>query len=204
MDITDVQICNDALTLCGSPVIASLSDTSREGKLCNNNYARSRDYVLREHPWNCAIKRVQLAKITGGTPSFDFDNSYLLPSDCLKVVRIGSEPEWRQDEYRVEGRTILSSDEPLKLIYVHQVTDESLFDHHIAESIAHYLAYRISYALTGSTTLRTSLLREYQIVLRKAKSMDAKEDPSAKLHADLFVESRRNIGAERTRMDILY
>jgi len=179
----------------------ALTDTSREAKLCNKNYERSRDFILRQHPWNCAIKRVILAPITGGTPSYDFTYSFALPDDCLKVVRVGQDPGWRNCDWRVEGRTILFDESALYLRYVHRVTDESLIDENLAEVIAHYLAYRISFPLTANITLTNSLLARYDRVLRTAKSMDAKEDSSEMLHADLFVDARRAYGATRLRQD---
>jgi len=201
MALTDTQICNDALTLCGARNILSLEDNSREAKICKKNYARSRDLVLRQHNWNCAIKRVILAPVTGGTPAFDYEYSFSLPADCLKVVRVGQDPDWRKYEWRVEGRTILFCESTLYLRYVHRIEDESLFDENLAETIAHYLAYRISYALTGSNTVRQTVFAGYKDSLRMSKSMDAKEDSVDILHADLFVDSRRGYNLGRTRKD---
>jgi len=200
MALTDTQICNDALTLCGANTIMSLTDASREARICNKNYARSRDFVLRQHSWNCAIKRVVLAPNTT-TPAFDFTYSFDLPGECLKVVRVGTDPEWRDCDWRVEGRTILFDESTLNLRYVHRITDESLFDENLAETIAHYLAYRIVFALTANNALKTSLFQMYKDTLRISKSMDAKEDSAEQMHSDLFVTSRRSFGASKLRQD---
>ena len=56
------------MTLIGSRRITALSDPSREGRTCNDNYDVARKAVLRLHPWNFATDRVELAaKVITGT-----------------------------------------------------------------------------------------------------------------------------------------
>ena len=58
-----VQICNSALNQLGAASITALTDNSKNARLCNERYAVVRDAVFRNHPWNCLIKRQQLAQI---------------------------------------------------------------------------------------------------------------------------------------------
>jgi hypothetical protein len=68
MATNSLEICNNALTLIGSRRITALSDPSREGRTCNDNYDVARKAVLRLHPWNFATDRVELAaKVITGT-----------------------------------------------------------------------------------------------------------------------------------------
>ena len=55
--MTDVTICNEALTAIGEKVIVALSDSSKAARLCNLKYANKRDYLLRKYVWNFATKR---------------------------------------------------------------------------------------------------------------------------------------------------
>lgn len=57
MATNSVEIANNALTIIGTRRITSLSDTSKEGRACNDNYDICRKACLRLHPWNFAVKR---------------------------------------------------------------------------------------------------------------------------------------------------
>lgn len=60
MAATSVVIANNALTACGTRRITSLSDTSKEARVCNDNYDLCRLACLRLHPWNFAASRAKL------------------------------------------------------------------------------------------------------------------------------------------------
>lgn len=58
-----VDICNSALNMLGGNTIISLTETSKNARLCNQRYELVRDAVFREHPWNCLQKESSLQKI---------------------------------------------------------------------------------------------------------------------------------------------
>lgn len=60
MATNSVEICNNALTIIGSRRITALSDPSKEARACNDNYDICRKSLLRMHPWNFAMTRVEL------------------------------------------------------------------------------------------------------------------------------------------------
>lgn len=59
---TEVSICNKALYLLGGKRISSLSDSTRQARLCNEFYAHVRDVVLKSFPWNFAVTRETLTE----------------------------------------------------------------------------------------------------------------------------------------------
>ena len=89
-----VDICNSALIKLGAGRITSLSDDSKAGKLCNEQYDKIRKQLLRSHPWNFAIRRKALTK-TANTPAYKYSSEFLLPTDCLRVL------ETNLDEYSI-------------------------------------------------------------------------------------------------------
>src|SRR3546814_2945523 len=98
-----VSICNRALTLLGQKTITSLEDNSQAARLCVESYGPTRDAVLRDHPWNCAIARADLAALSEA-PAFEFGRQFQLPPDCLRVLELwGSRARWK-----IEGRRLLS------------------------------------------------------------------------------------------------
>lgn len=73
MAATNEDIANSALSKLGADEIVSLSsDTSRRAKLANRQFAKTRSKLLRSHPWNFAMKRQFLLKVTDITDSVVF------------------------------------------------------------------------------------------------------------------------------------
>ena len=95
MATSETAIANSALAKIGAKSILSLDDDSREARLMKQQFAPLRDMLLRSHPWNFAIKRLELAA-SSTAPIFGFDNRFVLPVDYLRVLEIDSEDqEWQ-------------------------------------------------------------------------------------------------------------
>ena len=77
-----VDICNGALNQLGATTILSLTEDSKNARLCNSRFTQVRDALFRTHPWNCLQKRTELAKDTA-TPAWGFSSQFTLPADCL-------------------------------------------------------------------------------------------------------------------------
>ena len=73
-----VDICNGALNQLGATTIVSLTEDSKNGRLCNARYTQIRDSVFRSHPWNCLQKRLELSSSTD-TPAWGYSFKYDLP-----------------------------------------------------------------------------------------------------------------------------
>jgi len=170
MAISDVGICNSALYKLGADRITALTDDTKEGRLCNEQYSKLRDEVLRAHPWNFAIKRVELAQISE-TPVFEWAYVYQLPNDCLRVLQA----ETKDVIYAVEGRKVYSDESTMYIKYIGQITDTATFDPQFAEALACRLAADIAYAITQSATVAQTMWEAYNSALRVARSCDAQE-----------------------------
>lgn len=193
---SDVDICNSALNMIGASNIISLTEDSRAARVCNQRYAFVRDAVMRAHPWNCLVTRTSLAA-DSDTPAFEFDYQHTLPTDpyCLRVLR----PENPDTVFRVEGRKIISSTTPFKMIYVARITDPNEYDQLLIESIAARLAADVSYALVNSASLSQMLMAMYESKLSEARFVDATEgtpantvniDRASYTESDVFISSR--------------
>ncbi len=107
--MSEVQICNEALSLVGTrSTITSLSESSAEAQQCNLRYATVRDRILRLAPWNFAKKvdTAAMLKAAPGTPenteaSGVWSNSwppppwcysYTYPADCLLLRAVLPQP----------------------------------------------------------------------------------------------------------------
>ena len=93
-----VEICNNALNQLGASTILSLTEDSKNARLCNARYESIRNAVFRSHTWNCLMARQEIAADTA-TPVWGWANQFTLPSDCLRVITI-SDYDY---DYKVEG-----------------------------------------------------------------------------------------------------
>jgi len=59
-----VEICNSGLSMLGASTIASLTEDSKNARLCNQRYEPVRDAVFRNHAWNSLMKRASIAADT--------------------------------------------------------------------------------------------------------------------------------------------
>lgn len=183
---TEVTICNSALIKLGAERINSLSETNKRAKLCNEQYSKLRDEVLRSHPWNFAIKRVALS-LTGNTPLFDYKYEFTIPTDVLRILSVHNKAiKWRVEA----GRKLLSDYSEVKIEYIAQITAAAEFDSYFSEALALRLASDLAYPLVQSMNLQNSLLQRYEYHMKHARSLDAQEGTPIDLTDDSWVEIR--------------
>lgn len=185
---TEIDIINKALTLLGDVQIASRSENSPPAKAMDALYDGARDRVLRECPWNFAVKRTSLA--SSGTPAWgDFDKTYPLPADFLYLMHTED-----FSDYALEGQEILAdptnnvSGGPLKIKYVARITDASRYDTLFTEALAYRLAYEACERITQSNTKKADLFQEYELTVTRAKRINGQEDAP-----EAYVEDEWNI-----------
>ena len=148
-----VDICNGALNQLGASTILSLTEDSKNARLCNARYTQVRDSLFRSHPWNCLQKRVQLAADTTA-PVWGFTSAYTLPTDCLRLLRILD----YDSNHKVEGRKILTNNSSMKILYVARIEDPNEYDELLRETISAALAADIAYAVTSTNLASFSLV----------------------------------------------
>ena len=168
---TDVEICNMALTRCGASPITALDDANDKARLCLEYYEPTVLAMLRRHPWNFAVKRVELAE-DSETPLDEWEHQFALPADpyCISVLQIND----GRDDFVIEGRLLLTDLETVNLRYVARV-NESLFDPIFVECLVLQLASKFAYRLQVSETLRGAILQELQMTMADARFSDAIE-----------------------------
>ena len=187
-----VDICNSALNMLGGNTIISLTETSKNARLCNQRYELVRDAVFREHPWNCLQKRVELAKDTDA-PAFEFASAFTLPADCLRVLRSENSNFSNNERFRIEGRKLLTDESTIKILYVASITDTTQYDASLIETLSARLSAELAYPITQSSTLMDRMFSLYQQKLKDARFADATEgtvDDETRIQADDFINSR--------------
>ena len=188
-----VDICNGALNQLGASTILTLTEDSKNARLCNGRFTQVRDAVFRSHPWNCLQKRVQLAA-DSDAPAWGFTTQYTLPADCLRVLTILD----YDADYKIEGRKILTDNSTMKILYISRVTDPNEYDELLRETLSAALAADIAYAVTSSNPTASNMYKLFQDKLKDARFVDSTEGQNLNpekgmadvIGADTFINSR--------------
>ena len=188
-----VDICNGSLNQLGATTILSLTEDSKNARLCNSRYTQVRDSVFRSHPWNCLQKRVELAVDTDA-PAWGFSYAYTLPADCLRLLRILD----YDSNYKVEGRKILSNTSSMKILYIGRITDPNEYDESLRETLSAALGADIAFAVTSNNQTATNMYNLFQDKLKDARFIDSTEGQnidqdlgmSDQIDAGTFINSR--------------
>tara|TARA_R100000655_G_scaffold12008_4_gene28088 strand:+ start:1505 stop:2086 length:582 start_codon:yes stop_codon:yes gene_type:complete len=188
-----VDICNGALNQLGASTIITLTEDSKNARLCNARFTQIRDSVFRSHPWNSLQKRVELAA-DSDTPAWGFTSQFTLPADCLRVLTILD----FDSDYKIEGRKILTDNSSMKILYVSRVTDPNEYDELLRETLSAALAADIAYAVTSSNPVAKNMYDLFQQKLKEARFVDSTEGQNMNpekgmadvIGADTFINSR--------------
>ena len=188
-----VGICNGALNQLGATTILSLTEDSKNARLCNSRYDQVRDALFRTHPWNCLQKRIELA-LDASAPTWGFKYSYTLPADCLRLLRILD----YDTNYKVEGRKVLSNSETMKILYVSRVTDPNEYDELLRETISASLGADIAFGVTSNNQTAKNMYELFKDKLRDARFVDSTEGQNVEqdlgmtdvIDAGTFINSR--------------
>jgi hypothetical protein len=188
-----VDICNGALNQLGATTILSLTEDSKNARLCNSRFTQVRDAVFRSHPWNCLQKRVELAADTTA-PAWGFSYAYTLPADCLRLLRILD----YDSNYKVEGRKILSNTSSMKILYIGRITDPNEYDESLRETLSAALGADIAFAVTSNNQTASNMYNLFQDKLKDARFIDSTEGQNIdqdlgmadQIDAGTFINSR--------------
>lgn len=184
--VTDIW--NLALVMLGSSArVTSTSDEGKASSVFNAIYEPLRDAELAAHPWSFAIKRAALAA-SATAPAYDWDVSYPLPADYLRVVEVGEwwafydtdyVPRFDVEADNATGRMAVVCNEtaPLNVRYVYRVTNSGLFAPLFVTALAAKLAETGCESLTQNPQKRQLATAEYERTIAKAKRTNAIEKP---------------------------
>ena len=183
---TMVQIANMALRSIGVKRITALSDNVESARVLNDIYTHLRDEMIVIHPWNFAIKYSSTLAENATDPEFDYDYSYALPTDCLRVIELAD----AEDKFKVVGGNLYTDTEDPEIKYIAQITTPASFSSAFVTAYAARLAAEACYALTNSRTLEEQKFKEYTAKLLQAKSVDGQEGVVTKIEESSWVTDR--------------
>ena len=184
---SEVSICNIALSRVGDNSIISLTEDSKTARLCNLLYKDTRNALLREHAWNFATTRVELALLSS-TPSFGYSYEHQLPSDCIRALV--AESDEYEITFKIESGKVLSNHSSVNLRYIRKVTDPNKYDSSFVDTLSSKLASEMVISLADNKGLKEILYKEYIDKLAEARAMDSHEGTPDEILGTTWLEAR--------------
>lgn len=143
MAFSEVEVCNLALGLIDEKLIRSFDENNRRARKCQIFYEAARDKLLSSTDWNFARRFVKLQQldsddyvIPAGMHIFQLPVNCLTPRD---VYPRGSRQRWE-----TQGKTLLTSVNPVYLYYTAKVTDVSLFTSGFVDALSYEIALKLN------------------------------------------------------------
>lgn len=173
-----VEIANLAASKIGEDdQLRAPDDDTHLGRTIAAVWNSVRRAALRDHPWNFAVKRVALGA-SADTP-IGWKYAYPMRPDFLRLLELLDYPTSR--DWALEGGALLTNyAAPLKIRYIADVTEPSLFDAAFVDAFAARLAFQVADRITGDESRKDRAWSEYQALLKAAKRVDALETPNVR------------------------
>lgn len=181
--MTDVEICNVALSSLGLDRISSLASSSGEAVACNLHFQPSVNETLADHPWSWARKRSELAESAIENLTI-WDHVYQLPLDMVRLISMHDEDGTEVFDYEVEGDKIYTDHDSITARYVYRVTDPSRFPAQFAHAVSMLIAHKLAMEFQQARSLANDHLQRYMMALEKAMNIDGAQTANTDTESD--------------------
>lgn len=199
-----VDIVNIALDHLGQTNITALSDENKVARIANRRINFIRKSVMREHPWNFAINRATLEYSDANQAGYEYQYSYNVASDCLRILEFYPKKEYGYD-FKLEksgeavsagvtieplpfgdyefGNTgtevymclITNAASPARIKYIGNVQNPNEFDPLFVEALAARIAAELALPLTNDKDIMAAMWQIYQGKITEAELQNAIE-----------------------------
>jgi hypothetical protein len=187
MSYSNVSICNMALTMLSTSRITSLTQDDENARKCNAIYEMTRDFLLGEHNWNFTLKEAELALSETEPESEDWAYAFALPSDCLRIVRLDGDYD-----YKIFQQLVYTNTDEAVAQYIAKITDPSKFSIGFVNALATRLAALLAFGVTQNASLADLMSKMAERALKEAKWADAQEGAgNVAIDGSLITERQR-------------
>lgn len=160
-----------------SPVSGIEANGSLPSRMCYLHYHPVRREVLCAHRWSFATVNTTLEGSEGQAVDETRRVRHSLPMDCLRVLGVNCR------NWILRGRAIYTAKNNIRLQYIADIEDTTLFEPLFTEALVLRLAWKLCIPLINSTTARQALGEEYQrIALPQAAHFNAVQHCSNDSH----------------------
>jgi hypothetical protein len=176
--ISEVSICNQALSWVGAKQIDALDEPTRAAEWCRNNYAFLRDAVLEERNWTFAIDRA--VSTVADKDAWNQMYAHPLPLEWLKVFRVYCDVSCpmhprKSEGWQREGNNVLAQDATVYMYGIKRITDTGAFTNLFVQALAARMAADMAIPFAENRVLQADLWALYQRKLDEATYRDGQQ-----------------------------
>jgi hypothetical protein len=188
MILSDIDICNQALTLCGGSTISSLSDGSAEAVQCGQHYETTVRACLTApggapFRWSFASRQEQLSRLAD-TPADRWTYAYQLPPEMLAAH--GAVQNGHLVEYAIYGDKLFTDAEgPIVLDHSFRA-EASAWPPFFVEAVVATLATKLALALNRDGDLAKLVRPDWQ----GARTADSQQRTAMRMRATRLTSAR--------------
>lgn len=193
---SETDIANIGLIMLGEePILAINNDTPVQQAVNVFWPTAVRDYVLAEHPWNCATKQKALTQLAG-TPLFDWTYQFVVPADDLRVLRTDSDGAKWKIGIGTDGTTkvLFYNQSTCKIEYIFRQTNINLYSPGLQTAMGARFAWMLATVLTAHRGKVEDMVKAYANFLSMAKAMDGQEGSPIVLESTTLTDDVRHGG----------
>lgn len=195
-----LQIWKQALTHLGCATIAAVDDDVEAVYVFGNAWTGIVEEAFDSGDWNFAKTSAQLSESGTGTAAAGYQYVFDYPDDYLRTVAVSAYEGFQSEFYDyVDEGGFLSSNSPT--IWLRYISDTKTADDKIGtwptmfwRYVAMFLAYETCDKLTNGATKQADLENRLKRALRKAKSVDARNENNKRLRPGSWLRSRSGYG----------
>ena len=188
--VSEVSICNQALSLLGQSPITAFSDQTTAAEWCRNNYPFLRDAVLQERMWTFATARAKSE--SNDMDEWEYKYVHKMPAGWIHIHRVFSSPfathvvrDWVR-----EGDDILASDATVYLLGIKRVGDTGKFSPLFTQALVARLAADGAVPFTANNQLMAQMWQLYGQKLIEAAARDGQQGSNEYIHATGLTNAR--------------
>jgi hypothetical protein len=189
--VSEVSICNQALTWLGQKAITSLTDSNTTAEWMRNNYPFLRDAVLEERMWTFAT--VRATSTTQDLDEWGVQYAHPLPLGWISVFRCYQNTGMGQAspiEWRLESGNILCDWSDIRLWGLARIEDTGKYTPLFAQALAARIAADACIPLTENRQLQVDMWNLYKTKLAEAAAKDGMQGSIERVVSNTLVNAR--------------
>jgi hypothetical protein len=186
-----VDIANIALSLLGQNEIESLEDSGKAATQMKLHYTIARDATLEAYEWTFAMTRF-IPNALEDPPLWGWEFAFPIPVDVLRVLQVDrntataavirdNRQQRNQVDHVVEGKEILTNENPIYCTGIKRIEQEGMFSNLFAHAFAAKLAFLTCYAITESHGKLDRIAGIYKGFITEAKTRDGMQSTTRRM-----------------------
>lgn len=202
---SQTDICNMALGFIGvSITIGDITEQSAAAIACNQFWAITQDYCLRQNYWRFASYRQTLQPLAN--PPQNWGYVYPVPADCLKIKRltvVGLRNPRADQRIPFEtaavagiGKVIYTDQNPAELQYTAEINDPTQWDSTFCIAFAYLLGSFIAMSLSSTPQIASQARAAFEQTCALAIAQDLIEGQDDPAPDCAFIAEREGYGPQ--------